>query len=90
MSNRNQSSFTHSDLTLDARTRTWLPRRQSGQARIQHLFPEGCSTTVTTAITIAAAIIIPVVIAIAIGGVLEAPVPEKSGLVKKMSPFSKP
>jgi len=25
-----------------------------------------------------------------IGGVLEAPVPEKSGLVKKMSPFSKP
>jgi len=25
-----------------------------------------------------------------LGGVLEAPVPEKSGLVKKMSPFSKP
>ena len=25
-----------------------------------------------------------------VGGVLEAPVPEKSGLVKKMSPFSKP
>ena len=48
-----------------------------------------CITIISITIIIISMMII-IIIRNSIGGVLEAPVPEKSGLVKKMSPFSKP